>query len=387
MGNEQSHTAHSTADDLLTRCRQGDRSAFNQLIQTYQDQVFTYLFHLTGDQGAAQKMTGQTFVTAYKRLKRYSNTITIKGWLLSLAEQQIHKRKRRSFAWLSSFFSTRKARLGQDEERQENVEAKDHTAPDCATISPMLSAFLDGELAELDAKRVERHLQHCDHCQQAYDDLVDTLNILQTFGQHQAPPDLRVSVNAAIDAAAPSLRDSLSAWLGVPGARVVTVMAMLLVAVFSTLLYTQHQQIRQLQQKFVLDTRRGEPVIGNQPAKTTFVILTGASTVKDMLLEHAGWLSEHITVPPEETELLFIQGTEADLSRMLEQRIQAVNGTITHEERLQEQSFHVRTLTIEVPKNMSEFFLSVLRPLDVESTTPEYAVNTSTFTIMIIEKL
>ncbi len=167
-----------------------------------------------------------------------------------------------------------------------------------------------------------------------------------------------------------------------PGSRLVTVMAMLMLVVF----VYQQQHIQHLQQKFVSDTRRGGSPLETQPDKTTFVILTGTSTVKDMLLENSDWLSRHITSPPEDTELLLTQGSQTELSRIIAERVRAINGTIIADERLHEKSFHVRTLTVEVPENISEFFLSVLRPLDVEHTASQRIVHTTSLKIMIIEK-
>ncbi len=381
MRSEQSQNTFSTERELITRCRQGDRKAFNNLIITYQNQVFTYLSHLTENRERAEELTKNTFIAAYKGLNRYPENLRIKGWLLSLAEQQFQTPTRSLNTWFTAFFSKRKPQPSQTDEEPEIFRANGQASHDCQAIIPELSAYLDGELNQSDTKRVEHHLQQCEQCQQEFDELVETLNMVQTFGQHQAPPELRVHINAAIDAS-PSLWNSLKNWFGMPGSRLVAVMAMLMLIVF----VYQQQQIQYLQQKFVFDTRRGGSPIDTQPDKTTFVILTGASTVKDMLLENAGWFSKHITSPPEETELLFIQGTEEALSRMLEERIRAIKGTIIADERLQEKSFHVRTLTVEVPEDISDFFLSVLRPLDVEEPASQSSINTISLKMMIIEK-
>ena len=384
MHSEQSQTSFSTDRELMTRCRQGDRKAFNNLIMTYQHQVFTYLSHLTADRGTAEELTKNTFVAAYKRVNRYSEDLSIKGWLLALAEQQLHAQPRSRNAWLTAFFSKRKPQPDQADAGPEILGTRAQASPDCQTISPELSAYLDGELNQSDAKRVEHHLQHCEQCQQEFDELVETLNMVQTFGQHQAPPDLRVHINAAIDAS-PSLWSSPAQWFGMPGSRIVAVMAMLML-VFSALLYNQQQHIQFLQHKFVSDIQRSGGSDGEMPNKTTFVILTGALTAKDMLLENAEWFSKHIASSAEETKLFSVHGSQDELRRMLAERIRAINGTIIADERLQEKSFHARTLTVEVPEDSSQFFLSVLRPLDAEQPASQHVVNTTTLRIMIIEK-
>lgn len=382
MNHEHARQQTTSPDDLIARCRQGDRSAFTQLIITYQDAVLTYLSHTTDHDETARDLTIATFVAAYRGLRRYSGRMSVKAWLLALADQQ--RAKHRGLRRFLEFLRPGKTQPHTD--RDENAsEALNDVPAECGAISPQLSAYLDGELDDAAAQQVTQHLQRCDACQQEFDELVDMLDIVQTHGRQPAPPDLRVAVNAAIDASE-ARTAGLAAWFRLPLSQAATAFSLLLVATLSVLLLNQQHQIQQLERQFILDARRGAAPTDARPAKTTFVILTGTATVQEMLLHGSGQLSDHLTAPPDVTELLEIPGTEADIYAMLVERIRSVNGTILHDERLTDASFRLRTLTVEVPATISEAFLSVLRPLDRATTDSDGEIATTLLTILVFEK-
>jgi anti-sigma factor RsiW len=71
----------------------------------------------------------------------------------------------------------------------------------CDNIIPLLSAYIDGELSDVDYRSVQQHLAHCDACSQIVSDLKETSWNLQTsFFQLTAPEWLEQSIVHQIEA-------------------------------------------------------------------------------------------------------------------------------------------------------------------------------------------
>ena len=51
--------------ELVRRCKDGDRDAFNALIRRYQHAVYGLCYHFVGDFADAQDLTQETFVRVY----------------------------------------------------------------------------------------------------------------------------------------------------------------------------------------------------------------------------------------------------------------------------------------------------------------------------------
>lgn len=63
----------------------GDTRAFGQLVLAYQDLVFTMLFKLLDNRDLASELAQETFVKAFKNLKRFDLAKSFKPWLLTIA--------------------------------------------------------------------------------------------------------------------------------------------------------------------------------------------------------------------------------------------------------------------------------------------------------------
>jgi RNA polymerase sigma-70 factor, ECF subfamily len=77
---------------------QGDLDSFNHLVLKYQDAVYNQASWLLKDQQAAEDITQDTFIQAYKKLPGYRNG-SFRAWLLRIATNacydELRRRKRR----------------------------------------------------------------------------------------------------------------------------------------------------------------------------------------------------------------------------------------------------------------------------------------------------
>jgi RNA polymerase sigma-70 factor (ECF subfamily) len=85
--------------ELVERSRDGDLSAFNQIVQRYQSQVYNLAARILGDRAGAEDIAQETFVSAYKALARFRGG-SLRAWLLrissNLCYDQLRSAKRRS---------------------------------------------------------------------------------------------------------------------------------------------------------------------------------------------------------------------------------------------------------------------------------------------------
>lgn len=74
--------------DWLSLLRSGDHSAFAEFIDKYKDLVFLCCRRLGLREDEAQDVASETFLAAYRGLRRYSGQAELSTWLWSIAYRQ-----------------------------------------------------------------------------------------------------------------------------------------------------------------------------------------------------------------------------------------------------------------------------------------------------------
>jgi RNA polymerase sigma-70 factor (ECF subfamily) len=69
----------------LDRALRGDSEAFATLVETYQKPVYNLCYRMLGNPGDAEDAAQETFLRAYKNLRRYDHSRPFPTWLLSIA--------------------------------------------------------------------------------------------------------------------------------------------------------------------------------------------------------------------------------------------------------------------------------------------------------------
>ncbi len=82
---------------LVSRARQGDAAAFEELYARYRDKVYGLCLSLIGDREDAQDLLQETFVRAYGALPRFRGGSRFGTWVFRIAVNACHDalRKRR----------------------------------------------------------------------------------------------------------------------------------------------------------------------------------------------------------------------------------------------------------------------------------------------------
>jgi len=69
----------------VQRARDGDLFAFEELVRTYQADVFAFVRHLTRDHTMAEDVTQETFLRAFRFLRGFRGNEKFGSWLFSIA--------------------------------------------------------------------------------------------------------------------------------------------------------------------------------------------------------------------------------------------------------------------------------------------------------------
>lgn len=181
--------------ELIDRCRNRDRQAFNQFIQNYQDDIFSHVRQMMGNKHEAFDITRDVFVTAYKSFSTFHGETSVEVWLFKIAERYIQAALRPRKKWYERIFPT-------SDQQQETVGPEKYSGydRDSEDSDELLIAYIDGELSEFESKRVEKLLEEDGDYRREYEELQKVDTLLQFFNRIPTPPDLRVQVNAQIDA-------------------------------------------------------------------------------------------------------------------------------------------------------------------------------------------
>lgn len=71
----------STDHMLITRCQNGDRHAFDSLINTYSDRAYKFAYKLTRNSDEASDVVAEGFVRVYKGIARFKGDSAFSTWL------------------------------------------------------------------------------------------------------------------------------------------------------------------------------------------------------------------------------------------------------------------------------------------------------------------
>jgi RNA polymerase sigma-70 factor (ECF subfamily) len=69
----------------LASARQGDLPAFEELVRTYQAEVYRFARHLTRDRTAAEDVTQEAFLRAFRFIGGYRGDTRFSSWLFRIA--------------------------------------------------------------------------------------------------------------------------------------------------------------------------------------------------------------------------------------------------------------------------------------------------------------
>ena len=114
----------SEVASLVHKARSGNRFAFNQLINMFQNDIFKMVFYRTRSHMDAEDLTQDIFLKAFKNLSKLKSVEKFKSWLFSIAINRI-----RDFYRKKRFRDMFSADFKPDEEMKKSDENSEHPDP------------------------------------------------------------------------------------------------------------------------------------------------------------------------------------------------------------------------------------------------------------------
>jgi len=72
-------------EQLIARSQQGDVSAFNQLVERYQQTAYGVVFRMVGNADVAADVTQDAFLAAFRAIQSFRGGTSFRAWLLRIA--------------------------------------------------------------------------------------------------------------------------------------------------------------------------------------------------------------------------------------------------------------------------------------------------------------
>lgn len=70
---------------LVRRLKQGDERAFQELVETYQDRVFSLVLRMMGDRQEAEDIAQEVFFSVYRAMGRFRGDARLYTWIYRIA--------------------------------------------------------------------------------------------------------------------------------------------------------------------------------------------------------------------------------------------------------------------------------------------------------------
>ena len=117
------HVMNSADEQLVSRTLAGDRDAFGELVQKYQQMVFAYAFQKLRNEVDAQDVMQEVFLRAYSKLYGLRHPHRFRSWLYAIMSNECNR-------WLARAAKTRRhqVQLAQSSRDDFRVEPA-HTVP------------------------------------------------------------------------------------------------------------------------------------------------------------------------------------------------------------------------------------------------------------------
>src|SRR5581483_632357 len=141
----------STDQQLISNYLSGDEEALKELISRYLKPVYNFIYHLAGNKENAEDISQETFVKAWKNLKKYNPEQNFKTWLFTIARNTaidwLRKKKSLVFSDFDSDDKNVMESTLSDESPQalEEIilsEDKKHLLEGIEKLSPMYQSIL-----------------------------------------------------------------------------------------------------------------------------------------------------------------------------------------------------------------------------------------------------
>jgi RNA polymerase sigma-70 factor (ECF subfamily) len=125
----------------------GNRRAFDELVERYQNRLLNFVYRTTGDRERAEDLVQETFIRVYRHLHRFDQTKKFSTWVYTiasnLAKNELRNRSRNPLVLFQTLLKNR-------QEDQRPLEWEDNTyRPDDLFRKRALKSMVDAAVEQL----------------------------------------------------------------------------------------------------------------------------------------------------------------------------------------------------------------------------------------------
>ncbi|MGI8641407.1 MAG: RNA polymerase sigma factor [Pyrinomonadaceae bacterium] len=143
------------SSEVIARAQAGDDAAFGLLFERHYRFVYKFIYAMRGEQSAAEELTQETFLAAYKNIRGLRGEAKLQTWLCAIAKNIIYKSLR---------LSRKEGVQSADEIESFEMPDEKTLAPDRQFLSKELNQVIGAALEKLDFdKRLVFTLKELQH--------------------------------------------------------------------------------------------------------------------------------------------------------------------------------------------------------------------------------
>ncbi len=83
------------ADNIITKAKEGDKKALNQLVSLWYKRIYNYALKYCGDPDTTDEVTQQTFIAMFRNIKNLKDADRFKSWLYRIATNYCYEESRK----------------------------------------------------------------------------------------------------------------------------------------------------------------------------------------------------------------------------------------------------------------------------------------------------
>jgi RNA polymerase sigma-70 factor (ECF subfamily) len=132
--------------ELVAAARDGDRDAFDELVKVTYMETYTLAFRLTGDEEDARDVVQESYLRAFRGLKRFRGDAQFSTWMYRItancAATHLGKRKRHRHDELTDDIAVDEQSAANPEARVDAVAVRDRLQEALRELPPRLRAVV-----------------------------------------------------------------------------------------------------------------------------------------------------------------------------------------------------------------------------------------------------
>lgn len=85
MSDSAKNTDAQSEHEIINQCKKGNKHAYRVLVEKYKDIIYSVALRFTHDPNTAEEITQETFIKAWRHIKKFEGRSKFSTWLIAIA--------------------------------------------------------------------------------------------------------------------------------------------------------------------------------------------------------------------------------------------------------------------------------------------------------------